>query len=78
MVWTAKYRKDSLYVELRKYLGWTFKDLVMQKACQVIEVHLVPDHIHLLISIPLKYSVSQATGYLKGEGAIHIARTYMG
>ena len=50
----------------------------MQKACQVIEGHLLPDHIHLLISTPPKYSVSQAIGYLKGKSAIHIARTYMG
>ena len=78
VVWIPKYRKKSLYVELRKYVGSTFKDLAMQKACQVIEGHLLPDHIHLLISIPLKYSVSQAIGYLKGKSAIHIARTYMG
>ena len=43
----------------------------------MIEVHLVPDHIHLLILIPLKHSVFQAIGYLKGKSAIHIARTYM-
>ena len=78
VVWIPKYRKKSLYVELRKYLGSTFKDLAMQRACQVIEGHLLPDHIHLLILIPPKYSVSQAIGYLKGKSAIHIARTYMG
>ena len=50
----------------------------MQKECQVIEGHLLSDHIHLLISIPPTYSVSQATGYLKGKSAIQIARTYMG
>jgi putative transposase len=50
----------------------------MQKECQVIEGHLMPDHIHMLISIPPKYSVSQVIGYLKGKSAIQIARTYMG
>jgi putative transposase len=50
----------------------------MEKACQVIEGHLLPDHIHLLNSIPPKYWVSQAIGYLKGKSSIHIARTYMG
>jgi len=78
VVWIPKYRKKSLYVELRKYLGSTFKDLAMQKECQVIEGYLLPDHIHLLISIPPKYSVSQTIGYLKGKSAIQIARTYMG
>ena len=67
VVWIPKYRKKSLYVELRKYLGSTFKDLAMQKECQVIEGHLLSDHIHLLISIPPKYSVSQTIGYLKGR-----------
>jgi len=78
VVWIPKYRKKSLYVELRRYVGSTFKDLAMQKECQVIEGHLLSDHIHLLISIPPTYSVSQATGYLKGKSAIQIARTYMG
>ena len=44
----------------------------------MIEGHLLPDHIHMLISIPPKYSVSQVIGYLKGKSAIQIARTYMG
>ena len=44
----------------------------------MIEGHLLPDHIHLLLSIPPKYSVSQTIGYLKGKSAIQIARTYMG
>jgi putative transposase len=44
----------------------------------VTEGHLLPDHIHMLISIPPKYSVSQVVGYLKGKSAIQIARTYMG
>ena len=50
----------------------------MQKECQVIEGHLLPDHIHMLISIPPKHAVSQVIGYLKGKSAIQIARTYMG
>ena len=50
----------------------------MQRESQVIEGHLFADHVHMLISIPPKYAVSQAVGYLKGKSAIHIARTYMG
>ena len=78
VVWIPKYRKKTLYVELRKYLGSTFKDLAIQKECKVLEGHLLPDHIHMLISIPPKYSVSQIIGYMKGKSAIQIARTYMG
>jgi len=50
----------------------------MQKECKVIEGHLMPDHVHILMSIPPKYAVSQIVGYMKGKSAIHIARTYMG
>ena len=56
----------------------TFCDLAVQKECNVIEGHLLPDHVHMLISIPPKYAVWQVIGYMKGKSAIHIARTYMG
>jgi putative transposase len=78
VVWIPKCRKKTLYGELRKYLGETFRDLTVQKDCNVIEGHLLPDHVHMLISIPPKYAVSQVVGYMKGKSAIHIARTYMG
>ena len=76
-VWIPKYRRKTLYGELQGYLGPTFRDLAMQKERQVIEGHLLPDHIHMLISIPRKYAVAQVVGCLKGKSAIHIARTYM-
>ena len=44
----------------------------------MLEGHLQPDHVHMLISIPPKYGVSQVVGYMKGKSAIHIARTYLG
>ena len=78
VVWIPKCRKKILYGELRKYLGETFRDLAVQKESKVIEGHLLPDHIPMLISIPPKYAVSQIVGYMKGKSAIHIARTYMG
>jgi len=78
VVWIPKCRKKTLYGELRKYLGETFRDLAVQKECNVIEGHLLPDHVHMLISIPPKYAVWQVIGYMKGKSAIHIARTYMG
>jgi len=76
LVWIPKCRKKVLYGELRKYLGEMFKELANQKESKVEEGHLRPDHVHILISIPPKYSVAQVVGFIKGKSAIHIARTY--
>ena len=78
VVWIPKYRKKVLYGKLREHLGALFKDLASQKESEVIEGHLLPDHVHMLISIPPKYAVSQVVGFLKGKSAIQIARVYMG
>ena len=78
IVWIPKYRKKSIYEELRKYLGSMFKDLASQKECEILEGHLRSDHVHMLISIPPKYAVSQVVGFIKGKSAIHIARNFMG
>jgi putative transposase len=67
-----------LYGQLRKNLGDVFHDLARQKESRVLEGHLQSDHVHMLISIPPKYAVSQVVGYMKGKSAIHIARTYLG
>ena len=53
-------------------------ELARQKESRVLEGHLQPDHVHMLIAIPPKYAVSQVVGYMKGKSAIHIARTYLG
>ena len=50
--------------------------MARQKECEVEEGHLMPDHVHMLISIPPKHAVSQVVGYIKGKSAIHIARVY--
>ena len=73
-----KYRRKTLYYELREHLGSIFRKLAMQQDCQIEEGHLMADHVHRLISIPPKYSVSQVVGYIKGKSAIAIARTYLG
>ena len=78
VVWIPKCRKKTLYGQLRKHLGEMFHELARQKESKVLEGHLQPDHIHMLISIPPKYAVSQVVGYIKGKSAIHIARTYLG
>ena len=78
MVWIPKCRKKVLYDQLRKNLGEVFRELARQKESKVLEGHLQPDHVHMLVSIPPKYAVSQVIGYIKGKSAIHIARTYLG
>ena len=78
VVFVPKYRRKVLYGEIRKNLGKIFHELAKQKECQIIEGHLMPDHVHILISIPPKYSVSAVMGFIKGKSAIHIARVYAG
>ena len=76
VVFIPKCRRKTLYGELRQHLGDVFRRLAMQKECRVEEGHLMPDHVHMMISIPPKYAVSQVIGYIKGKSAIHLARVY--
>jgi len=78
LIWIPKYRKKAIYGQLRKYLGKVFRELARQKESEVLEGHLMSDHVHMLISIPPKYAVAQVVGYIKGKSAIYIARTYGG
>jgi putative transposase len=78
VVWIPKYRRKVLYGQLRRHLGELLHGLARQKESQILEGHMCVDHIHMLISVPPKYSVSQVIGYIKGKSAIHIARTYLG
>ncbi len=78
IVFIPKYRKKILYGDLRQYLGDVLKMLARQKGCEILEGHLCPDHIHMLIEIPPKYAISQVVGYIKGKSAIYIARNFAG
>ena len=83
-VWECKYhivfipkcRRKVLYGQLRVHLGEVFRKLASQKECRIEEGHLMPDHVHMLVSIPPKYAVSQVVGFIKGKSAIHVARVY--
>src|SRR5271165_3335141 len=76
VVFIPKYRRELLFQELRKPPGEGFRQLAAQKEAKVEEGHLLPDHVHMLLSIPPKYAVSNVVGYIKGKSAIHLARTY--
>ena len=78
VVFIPKYRRKALYGYLRKDLGKMFHELARQRESRIEEVHIMPDHVHMLISIPPKYAVSQVIGYIKGKSAIHIARDHLG
>jgi putative transposase len=74
LVWIPKSRKKVLYGQLRKELGQILRGLAKQKESEVMEGTLKADHVHMVISIPPKYSVSQVVGYVKGKSAIWVAR----
>jgi putative transposase len=76
VVFIPKCRRKSSYEQLRPHLGEVFRKLAQYKESSVEEGHLMQDHVHMLISIAPKYSVSQAVGYIKGKSAIHLARMY--
>ena len=76
VVFIPKCRRKVLYKQLRKPLGEGFHRLAQQKESRIEEGYLMPDHVHMLISIPPKYAVSQVVGFIKGKSAIHVARVY--
>ena len=78
VVFIPKCRRKALFAQLRRDLGPVFRSLAEQKECTVEEGHLMPDHVHMLLSVPPKYAVSQVMGFIKGKSAIHIARVYAG
>jgi len=78
VVFIPKCRRQVLYQGIRQELGTVFRSLAEQWECKVEEGHLMPDHVHMLLSVPPKYSVSNVVGFIKGKSAIHIARVYAG
>jgi len=78
VVFVPKYRKKVLYGQIRRFLGPLFHDLASQRSCKILEGHMVQDHVHMLIAIPPKYSVSEVIGYIKGKSAIAVARQFGG
>jgi len=69
VVFTPKYRKKALFGQIRRHLGTVLRELAQRKECKIEEKHLMPDHVHMLISIPPKYSVAEVIGYLKGKSS---------
>ena len=69
-----KYRRKVFYGRLRRQIGTILRDLCRQRGVEMLEGHAMPDHIHLCLSIPPKYSVAFVLGFLKGKSAVRIHR----
>ena len=74
VAFTPKYRKKALYGMIRRDLKDVFHRLAKQKECAIEEGYLMPDHVHMLISIPPKQSVAGMVGFLKGKSSIWVAQ----
>jgi len=72
VVFAPKYRRMEIYGKIKEDIGIILRKLCQQKSIEIIEAQACPDHIHMLISIPPKYSVSQIRGYLKGKSGLII------
>jgi putative transposase len=76
VIFIPKYRRKVLYGQLRRQLGEVFRRLARQKESEIEEGRMMADHVHMMISIPPKYSVAQVIGFIKGKSAIYIARHF--
>jgi putative transposase len=76
VVFIPKCRRRTLYGQLRRDLGEVFRRRAEQKESRMEKGHLMPDHVHMVLSIPPKNAVSQVVGFIKGKSAIHRARVY--
>lgn len=72
VVFAPKYRRLAIYGEIKQDIGRILRQLCQQKGVEIIEAELCKDHVHMLLSIPPKYSVSQVMGYLKGKSSLMI------
>ena len=72
LVFALKFRRKEIYGEQKAEIGKILRQLCYQKGVEIIEAELCPDHIHMLVSIPPKYSVASFVGYLKGKSSLMI------
>ena len=77
-VFIPKKKRKALFGQVRRQLREIFHALARQKECQILEGHLMADHVHMCIAIPPKYAVASVIGFLKGKSAIAIAREVCG
>ncbi len=78
VVWVPKYRKRAIFGQIRRGIGNILRELCRRHGVELVEDHALPDHVHLLLSVPPKFSVANTVGFLKGKSAIRIHREYLG
>lgn len=72
IVFAPKFRRMAIYGELKKDIGWILRKLCDEKGVEIIQAEACPDHVHMLLSIPPKYSISSFMGFLKGKSSLMI------
>ena len=72
IVFAAKYRRQIIYNQIKKDIGQILRTLCDRKGVTILEAEACPDHVHMLVEIPPKYSVSEIMGYLKGKSSLMI------
>ena len=77
VVITPKYRKKVFFGKRRHQIGGIIRELCRQRGIELLEGHAMPDHIHMVLSIPPKYSVANTIGFLKGKSAVRVHRELM-
>ena len=77
VVFIPKCRRRKLFGVVKRELGGVFHRLAEQKECRILEGHMMPDHVHMLLAVPPKLAVSSVVGYIKGKSAIHVARHFL-
>ena len=78
VVFIPKYRRKKMYGAIRTHLGKILHELAKQKESWILEGHLMSDHVHMCISIPPKFAVSNVVGFIKDKSAISVARNFRG
>jgi putative transposase len=78
LVIVPKYRRKVLFGKVRQRIGQILRQLCRQRGVELLEGHAMPDHIHLVLSVPPKYSLAMVVGYLKGKSAIQLHRQLLG
>ena len=74
VVFLPKYRQRKLFGSVRREIGTILRQLCRQKGVEVLQGNALPDHVHMLLSVPPKYSIAMTIGYLKGKSAVRIHR----
>ena len=78
VVIVPKYRKKVIYGKLKDRVGPILRQLCQQRGVELLEGHAMPDHIHMCLSVPAKYSIARMIGFLKGKSAVRIHRQLLG